>query len=125
MMAKVKLSTYQLLVYIAYGFYFLLGLIWLTLSIIRTHQPNSWALCLVLIFIAQIYFKHLLANLVIGVITLFLSIFMLLQSINSAVLASKAGHLTTMGQLMVFLSITSILLSGILIFSYSKLNFRE
>ena len=122
---KSKPHGYEIWVFIAYGYYFLLGLSWLMLNLMRTHRVNVIAICLLIAFGAQWYFRHLLANLIIGVVCLFGSIFMLLETINLAVQAAHAHQLTVVGQLLVLLPVLSLVSSGILIFSYLKLNFRE
>jgi len=116
---------YERFVFIAYGFYILLGGSWLVLGLLRTHAVNPYALLVVAAFGAQLYYRHLLTNLILGVLTLFGSVMMLLEALNLMAAAQKAHTAATGAQLMVALPIVSLLLSGVLIFSFQKLNFKS
>ena len=120
-----RTGAYQIWVYIAYGFYFLLSLSWFLVSLFNGEPINFVAFFLTVVFGTQIYYKHLLANLIIGVITLFGSIFMLLQALNYVIPQAKTGRLEFFDKFLVAMPILSILMSGILIFSYLKLNFKD
>ena len=124
-MAPSKGFSYLTLVFIAYGFYILLGLSWLVVSLLNNHNLNPYAVFLVVIFGAQCYYKHVLTNLILGVMALLFSIYMFLFAMNGAVAASRSGGLTLFDQSMVAMTVCSILFSVILIFSFLKLNFRK
>ena len=118
-------STYQLMVYAAYGFYLLLGLAWFLLSWFNNGRLNLQALFLVLVFGVQCYHRHLLTNLILGVVGLFASIFMLLQALNFAIPAAHGQSMDTISRVLITLPLVSIVASGILVFSYYKLNFKS
>ncbi len=124
-MVKGHATGYQILVYLAYGFYFLLGASWFVISYFNTQRFNPSAFLVMAVFGVQSYYKHLLSNLVLGVITLLFSIYMFLHSLNSAVLASRMGSLMLFDKLMVAMTVASLAFSGILIFSFLKLNFKD
>jgi hypothetical protein len=121
-----KPSGYQLLVYIAYGFYILLGLSWLGAGLLaKPSHINPFAILIMLVFGLQAYYRHVLTNLILGVLCLFFSIFMmLLPSLNVALQPSAKGSMPYAIPL-VFVSLSSVILAGILIFSYMKLNFKD
>jgi len=110
-------SAYQKLVYVAYGFFILLGLVWLVTFFVNDHKFNVQAFIVILVFGIQAYFKNKMANLIIGILCLFFSIFMLLTVIDTFALA----HQPLAYAILSSLSATSIVFSGILIFSYKKL----
>lgn len=124
-MPEKKAQGFQLAVFIAYGFYLLLGLSWFIIALLNGGHFNTIALGMTILFGAQYYYRHLITNLVLGIILLFMSIFMLLQSINGAVAASRAGNLLFFDKFLIGMSVTSIIMSGILIFSYIRLGFKD
>lgn len=117
-------NSYQKWVYLAYGFYLLLGVTWFTIAMLNGHF-NVTALVITIMFGAQFYYKHLITNLILGAVTLFGSVFFLLQSISNAVGAAKAHQLIFFDKLLVGLSVTSLIMGGILIFSYIRLGFKD
>ena len=123
-MAK-KTDTYQLLVYIAYGFFLLLGLAWLVAGFVtKPAHINPVALGVVLVFGAQCYYRHLLANLIIGLLCIFLSLFMmLLPALN--MLAQPNKETAAYAIPIVIISVLAVVLSGIMVFSYMKLSFKD
>ncbi len=122
MTIKERPSTYQVLVYVAYGFYILLGLVWFLLGILNTpSKTNPLAFFIALTFGLQAYYRHLLTNLILGIVGFFLSILILLSALNLALQpTAKGGALP-----LILISVASLGLSGILIFSYLKLNFKD
>ncbi|NCX96364.1 MAG: hypothetical protein EBX41_08135, partial [Chitinophagia bacterium] len=76
-------------------------------------------------FAAQHYFKHLLTYLILGIVTMFMSIFMLLGWLNWFLVLVKAHKLTPTDAYLLFLPLTCLTFSGILVFSFQKLNFKE
>jgi glycerol uptake facilitator-like aquaporin len=112
-------------VYIAYSFYFLLGLSWFLVSLIKGGHFNPTAFFITVIFGAQFYYKHLIANLVLGVLSLFFSIFMLLQALNMVIPAASHRQLEVFDKVIVSIPIVSLVMSGVLVFSYIKLNFKD
>jgi hypothetical protein len=124
-MGNKKLSFYEWLVFGAYGYYLLLGLIWFGMSLWGSHQFNAEALFIVAAFATQIYFKHMLTNLILGILALFFSIWMLLDVFSTFDLMAKNTHVDGLsGGLMVFCFV-SMIMAGILIFSYTKLSFKD
>ena len=111
-------QSFQKLVNGAYGFFIILSLAWLVTSAVNNHKLNLAALVLLIVFGVQAYVKHLFANLIIGILTLFFSIFMLLNVIDTFVNA----HMPLALGILSCLAILSIVCSLIMIFSYKKLN---
>ena len=105
--------------------FLLLSLSWFLMGFIKGGHVNLVAFFVSVVFGTQMYYKHLLANLIIGVITLFASIFMLLQALNYVIPDSKTRPLELFDKFLVAMPITSIIMSDILIFSYLKLNFKD
>ena len=124
-MEKKKVSFYEMLVFAAYGFYLLLGLIWFMMSLLRSHQFNAEALFIVVVFATQIYFRHRLTNLILGILALFFSIGMLLDVINSFGLMAKGTQIDGLSGGLMFFCVFSMIMSGILVFSYTKLSFKD
>lgn len=120
-----KVTFYEVLVYIAYGFYILLGLLWFIVSLMSTGRFNIQAFVLMAVFSAQAWFRHILTNLILGIISLALSIFMLLQEIEAANLFAKDATVDGLTRGLIGFSFFSIAMSIILIFSYLKLSFKE
>ena len=124
-MGKQKLSSYEVLVFVAYGYFLLLGLAWFVMSMIGNHQFNAQALFIVIAFAAQIYFKHRLTNLILGILCLFFSIWMLMDVFSSFDLMAKGAHIDGLsGGLMTFCFV-SMIMSVILVFGYTKLSFKD
>ena len=124
-MGKQKLSSYEVLVFVAYGYFLLLGLVWFVMSMIGSHQFNAQALLIVGAFGAQIYFKHRLTNLVLGILCLFFSIWMLMDVFSSFDLMAKGAHIDGLsGGLMTFCFV-SMIMSLILVFGYTKLSYKD
>jgi hypothetical protein len=118
-MAGRRITIYEVLVYIAYGYFLLIGLGWFFMSFAGGF--NYTAFIMVLIFGAQAYFKHRLTNLIIGILMLGLSIFMLLQSVELMQIYGSTGTVS----ILLASSVISIVMSLILIFSYTKLGFKN
>jgi hypothetical protein len=124
-MGKQQLTFYEVLVFVAYGYYLLLGLVWFIMSLAGSHQFNAEAFFIIVIFSAQLYFRHRLTNLILGILSLFFSIWMLLDVFSSFDLMAKGAHIDGLsGGLMCF-SFLSMVMAGILIFSYTKLSFKD
>ena len=124
-MGNKKLSFYEILVFGAYSYYLLLGLVWFGMSMLRAHQFNATALFIVIAFATQFYFKHRLTNLILGILALFFSIWMLLDVFSSFDLMAKNAHIDGLsGGLMAFCFV-SMIMSVILVFGYTKLSFKD
>ena len=82
-MRNVKVSGYQLLVYIAYGFYILFGLTWFLITL-KSGQFNFTAFFIVAAFGSQVYYRHIFTNLIFGILCLVGSIFFLLARSDKA-----------------------------------------
>lgn len=117
--------SYQTLVNIATGFFIAFGLGLFLITLIKDKRIDSMALLMVLVFAAQHYFKHLLTYLILGIVTMFMSIFMLLGWLNWFLVLVKAHKLTPTDAYLLFLPLTCLTFSGILVFSFQKLNFKE
>jgi hypothetical protein len=125
-MERKKITFYEVLVFIAYGFFILLGLTWFLMSFSSTGGHfNYTAFSIVVIFGAQAYFRHRLTNLILGILALFFSIFMLLDVINSFDLMAKNATYDTASKALLSLSLFSIIMSVILIFGYARLSFKD
>jgi len=120
-----KFTFYGVLVYIAYGFYILMGLTWFIISFLSSGHFNLQAFMLTLIFSVQAYYKNVLTNLILGVLSLGLSIFMLLQEIEAADLFARGAIADTFTKILIGFAFLSIILSVILIFSYAKFGIKD
>jgi hypothetical protein len=120
-MIKRELSTYEKLVNVAYGFYILLGLVWLLMSLFFGHYFSYQAFIILAVFAAQAWYKHLLTNLILGVLLIGISIFCALEFM---LLGGKTGFDLFVNAMM-GTCIVSVVMSGILVFSYMKLSFMD
>jgi hypothetical protein len=120
-MIKKELSSYEVLVRVAYGFYITVGLVWLLMSLFIGHYFSYQAFIVLAIFSAQAWYKHLLTNLILGVLLIGISIFCALEFM---LMGGKTGF-DLFVNIMMATCILSIIMSGILIFSYMKLNFKD
>lgn len=102
-------KTYGIFVALAYLFFFLIGAIW----VYEAH--NLYGIVFTAFFAGQFYFRNKLANLISGVLILFVSIGTLLQSISATL--SKSPYDASF---LLWFSVTSIIFSVILMFSYMK-----
>lgn len=121
-MNKKPLTFYHILVYIAYIYFIAVGAIWFYESFTATKQFNYQAFALVLVFAAQAYFKHKLANLIIGIICLFMGIIIFLDILHLFVSFKNGEPVTSDVKLLLVFGILNIIMSGILIFSYLMFN---
>src|ERR1043166_2494715 len=112
-MAEKKHSFYEIMVYVAYGFFILLGLGWFSGSLFVGGFFNYWAFLIMVVFGLQAYFRHKLTNLILGVLTLPLSILGTLQFIW---FGQKTGF-DLFVNLMIVLSVIGFILSLVLVFS--------
>jgi hypothetical protein len=125
-MEKKKVSTYQKLVFVAYGFFILLGLTWfLTSFLAKGGGFNPTAFFIVVVYGAQVYYRHRFTNLILGILSLAFSIFMLLEVINSFDLMARNAEFDGLTNSLIGLSLLSVVMSVILIFSYTKLTFEQ
>ena len=120
-----KSSRYLIYVYIAYAFYILLALLWFFMGYMNSGKANPYALFIVLVFGVQCYYRHLLTNLILGIFTLLGSIFMFLEAVQSAVLASRAGTIMFFDRFLVGMATFSLVMSLVLIFSFMKLGLKD
>lgn len=118
-MEKRKFSAYEKLVFVAYGYYMLIGLLWLSATFYWDRSFSYWAFTLVAIFAAQAYFRQKLTNLIIGVLCLGVSIYGSLEFIS---VGAKTGY-DAFVNILLGVCVSSLIMSGILIFSYTKLSF--
>ena len=80
---------------------------------------------LMAVFAIQAYYHHKLTNLILGILVLFFSIFMLLDVINAANLMDKHAVYTTLTKGLLAVSLLSVVMSVILVFSYTRLSFKD
>lgn len=113
-------GIYQRLVYAAYVFYIILGIITVVFSLLNKHSANILGLILIAVFCGQFYFKNLLGNLILGVILMFGSVFMAIESANWLIQRHEGAAF--MYALPMVCSLLSLVCSGILIFSFMKLR---
>lgn len=125
MMEQKKISFYEILTYVAYAFYILLGGSWFFMSMAGSGRFNYQAFTLLAVFAVQAYYKHRLTNLILGVLTLFLSIFMLMDVLSTFNLFAKGAIFDGLVKTLLALCFFSIIMSGILMFSYLKLSFKN
>jgi hypothetical protein len=117
-----RFSFYEVLVFITYGYFILMGLAWFLMCL---PHFNFQAFTLIAIFGAQSYFRHKLTNLIIGILSLGLSIFMLLQIIETFDLFAKNASADGLAKGLLAFAFVSMVMSVILIFSYTKLSFKD
>ena len=122
---KKKLSFYEVLVYVAYGFFLLFGLLWFLLTLSNSHVFNTQALVIIVAFATQLYYKHKLTNLILGVLALFFSIWMLLEVVSGNDTGVKHASYDGFSIGLICFFSFSIIMSAILIFSYTKLSFKD
>ena len=120
-MGKEKVTFFEKLVYIAYGYYILLGATWFLVSLIMGHYFSYQAFSILVIFAAQAYYQHKLTNLILGVLLFGASIFCALEFVWEGGKTGFDGFIYTMEGL----CIGSIVMAGILVFGYMKLSFLE
>ena len=117
-----QLSGYEKLVIAAYGYFILLGLGQVALGAIAANGYVDYLGLFILIFFGvQFYYKNKIVNLILGILMLGASIFQLLTFIYDA---SKPGAPQILN-ILIALTVVSIAMSGILIFSYTKLSFKD
>jgi len=120
-MTKERTSPYQVLVYIAYGFYLLLSGAWFFMGLFNGHKFNPLAFFVMVVFGVQAYYRHLLTNLIVGILLFFISIIGLLESMSGL----RHGDVLLIDKILIAIPAISIAMSGILIFSYLNLNFKK
>lgn len=124
-MEKKGITFYRVLVYVAYAFYILMGVTWFIVSFITTGHFNLQAFMLTLIFSVQAWYKNVLTNLILGILSLALSIFMLLQEIEAEDLFAKNHVVDGLAKSVLGFCCFSIAMSLVLVFSYVKFGFKE
>jgi hypothetical protein len=125
MTEKRKVTFFEIMVFIAYGFYILFGASWFLMSFTGSGRFNYQAFTLLVVFGVQAYYRHRLTNLILGVLTLFLSFFMLMDVLSTFNLMAKGATFDGLVKTLIGLCATSIIMSGILMFSYLKMSFKE
>ncbi len=105
----------------SYGFFIGLSLTWFLVSLFVGGYFNYISLLTFLIFSAQAYFKHRVANLALGIIIMPASIFWGLQFMW---MGGKTGF-DAFTNVMIALSAASFAFSIILVFGYLRMSFSE
>ena len=113
-------SLYTKLTYFAYAFFGGIALVWLLINLYYERRLNIVALGVLATFVAQAFYRKRIINLILGIIFLPVSLFMLLQFLSLG--AKNPKGFDIFDSSMTALSVASILLSVILIFSYLKLS---
>jgi hypothetical protein len=121
-MAKKRASFYEILVYIAYGFFISMGIVWFLMSMPRFSYQ---AFLVMVIFGVQAYYRNKATNLILGLLSLMLSIFMLLEVIQKNDLFAKNAAPDNVAKGLLWYCLASIVMSVVLVFSYTKLSFKE
>lgn len=122
-MTKKKITFYEILVYVAYAFFILLGLSWFLMSL--SGGFNTTAFFITAVFAVQAFYRHRLTNLILGILALFFSIFMLMDTINTFNLMDKHAVYDAFTKIMMGMSLFGIVMSVILVFSYLKFSFKD
>ena len=120
-MEKKKLSFYEVMVYVAYIYFILLGSVDLVFSFLWGGIFSYVGFFVVAVFAMQAWYKNKVINLILGVLALACSIFATLEFLSKA---HKIGFNLFVGT-MCGISLLGILMGGILIFSYTKLSFKD
>lgn len=119
-----RTSLMQILVYIAYGFFLCIGLMMLYTGL-TMGKFSTIGFAISGIFIMQFIYRKPLINLIVGILSLFFSIWMLLMAMSAYNMLDKNAASSTAGTTMVVASITGIALSVLLMFSYGKLGRKD
>jgi len=120
-MGNKQLSSFEKLVLAIYGFYILLSSVWITMNLVFGHYFNYQAFIVAAVFAVQAYYRHKLANLLLGILLLAVSIY---AGLEFMLMGGKTGF-DAFVNIMIGICIASVIMSGILIFSYTKLSFAE
>ena len=118
---KKRKSSVEIMVLVAYSYFLLISMAFFIARLYITGEFSILPVFLVLVFAIQAWFSNKLANLIIGILTLIGSIFGTLEFLS---LGLRTGFNTFSGT-MELMSVAGVILSGILIFSYTHLSFRD
>jgi|GEM_PF-1133470 hypothetical protein len=116
-----QVTIFRRLQTIAYGFYLLVGITWVIMSFIFGHYFNYTACLVTAMFGVQAYHKNKLLDLLLGIVLLFLSVYSLFDFL---VMGDKSGF-DLFVNVMAGVSFTSIIMAGLLVFSYLKLSLAD
>ena len=122
---KKKITTYEVLVYIAFAFFILLNGTWFAIGLLREGHFNLYALGITLVFVIQAYFQNRIANLILGLLSLIGCIWMLLTFISEFNLMAKDAVFDSLIKSLMGICILGIVMSCLIVFSYTKLSFKE
>src|SRR5271156_3308385 len=111
MAEKKKITVFEILVYIAYAFFILLGLLWFFVSFVASKHFNIQAFVIVLIFSIQAYYRNRITNLILGLISLACCIFTLLDFISINDLMAKGATFDGFVKVMMLLLLVGVILS--------------
>ena len=120
-MADNRIRGYEWWVYGAYLYFWLVALTWVVLTFIFSGIISAEAIIAVIAFSIQAWWRNRMANLILGILTLVVSIFVTLEFLAIGI---KKGF-SSFGLTMLGFAVAGLIFSGILIFSYTKLAFRE
>ena len=119
-------KAYGILLLIAYVFFILLGAIWFISLLVSFGSFNLQSFVLMTVFAVQLFLRKKLMNLILGILTLFFSLWFLLQVGALYTSAQKVADVSTqIFKIGFLLSIISLIFSGILIFSYYQAHKGE
>ncbi len=124
-MDKQPVSVYKILVYIAWFYFIVCGGIWFYESYMANNKLNYSALIVMLVFVVQAYIRNKLANLIIGIICLFMGIIIFLDVLHLFLSFKNGEPVTSDVKLLLIFAILNIIFSGVLIFSYMIFNKEE
>lgn len=120
-MSNNKITFYERLVYAVYGYFILVAAAWFILRFYFAGRFDPWAFCTLGIFAVQAYYRHRLTNLILGILGLAVSIFWLLEFTA----LGQHGGFNAFVDVMLGIFLLTLISSGILIFSYTKLSFID
>lgn len=112
-------KVYGMLVLTAYLFFIALGATWFFSLFLTTKEFSYQGFILMVAFIVQIFLRKKLVNLILGILTLFFSLWSFLQVLAVYSDAARDNSVPVIVYKVGFiLAVVSIILSGILIFSF-------
>ena len=120
-MGKRQWTFYEGLIFGANAYFMVIGLASFVLRLIFGGFFTYWAFSMLVVFAAQLYYKNRMINLISGILMLAASIFFSLEFMS---MGYQSGFNIFIGGIAA-VAIVGILLSGALIFSYTRLSFMN
>ncbi len=120
-MEKKRLTFYEGLILGSNAYFLAIGVISFILRLIIGGFFTYWAFSMMVIFGAQLWYKNRMINLISGIVMIAASIFFSLEFMSMGL---QSGFNVFIAAISV-ISIIGIILSGVLIFSYTRLSFQD